>query len=327
MLELLQSLQFAPAQSHGGVAVLPIVGAANGSGAHYLTLGEALASAMLSVCEVSDAGSVPHLKVDNDSEFPVLLLDGEELLGAKQNRVVNTTLLLKKKSTTLIPVSCTEQGRWSYRTDTFEDSEVVMYHKARALKSRSVSASLKTQRGFASDQCEVWDSVEEMHAEVGTASPTGAMHDAFTARRSRLDEWEAAFPMVTDQVGLALVANGRVLGVEMVSRPAAYTRLHRRILRSYALDVTLEKATANNSDPLSVAAEFLTSLTGLEEHGHDSIGYGTDWRYEGGQVCGAALVHDDTCIHAVFFDVSDASHRGRRHRVLRSLNTPRRSGQ
>lgn len=189
MLDVLQNLQFAPVQSHGAVNVLPIVGESNGSGPHYLTLGEALANAVLSVCEVSDAGTVQQLKVDNESEFPVLLLDGEELLGAKQNRVVNATILLKKKSTTQIPVSCTEQGRWSYRTDTFQDSEVVMYHKARALKSRSVSASLKTQRGFASDQCEVWDSVAEMHAEVGTSSPTGAMRDAFTSHRNRLDEW------------------------------------------------------------------------------------------------------------------------------------------
>jgi hypothetical protein len=42
---------------------------------------------------VSEGGSVPHLLFINDAMRPVLLLDGEELVGAKQNRVLNLTVL------------------------------------------------------------------------------------------------------------------------------------------------------------------------------------------------------------------------------------------
>ena len=63
--------------------------------------------------EVSRGGSVPELKVVNKSDRMLLILDGEELVGAKQNRIVNTTILIAGNTATVIPVSCVEQGRWS----------------------------------------------------------------------------------------------------------------------------------------------------------------------------------------------------------------------
>lgn len=59
---------------------------------------------------------MPQLAVINDGPIAVLIIDGEELIGAKQNRVLNTTVLLKERSKTVIPVSCTEQGRWQWRS-------------------------------------------------------------------------------------------------------------------------------------------------------------------------------------------------------------------
>ena len=39
-------------------------------------------------------GSVPELRFVNECGAPVLLLDGEELVGAKQNRIINLTILV-----------------------------------------------------------------------------------------------------------------------------------------------------------------------------------------------------------------------------------------
>ena len=80
---------------------------------NYLTLDEALAKDLIDVVELSRDGTVPELKVVNKSDRMVLVLDGEELVGAKQNRIVNTTILICGNTTTVIPVSCVEQGRWS----------------------------------------------------------------------------------------------------------------------------------------------------------------------------------------------------------------------
>jgi hypothetical protein len=70
-----------------------------------LCLEEALAAGTLRVSEVSAEGHVPELRVRNTGDAPVLILDGEELVGAKQNRIVNVTILVAPLSDVVIPVS------------------------------------------------------------------------------------------------------------------------------------------------------------------------------------------------------------------------------
>jgi hypothetical protein len=133
--ECLEALKFGEIQAHKNVAVIPIIGT-NGTGPVYLTMKEAMEQGLMTVSEVSEGGNVPELKVSNRGDKPVLLLDGEELAGAKQNRVLNTTILLKEKSETIIPVSCTEHGRWSYRSEHFEESVTSCRHPSEVSKTR-----------------------------------------------------------------------------------------------------------------------------------------------------------------------------------------------
>src|SRR5688572_21752252 len=97
--------------THGALTVIPLLGPLL-SEPEWLTLGEA--TGQVRITEVNEAGSVPTLTVENLGERPILLLDGEELLGAKQNRILNTTVLVAAHATVEIPVSCVEQGRWGY---------------------------------------------------------------------------------------------------------------------------------------------------------------------------------------------------------------------
>lgn len=147
----LLNIELGELQSYKKMGVIPLKTSVR-PGPEYITLKEALERNQLKVKEVSHGGSVPELKVINNAEIPVLLLDGEELVGAKQNRVLNTTILLKKKSKTIIPVTCTEQGRWAYVSEEFADSNLVMSTKLRMQKSLSVSSSLRESHEYHSDQ-------------------------------------------------------------------------------------------------------------------------------------------------------------------------------
>ena len=62
---------------------------------------------------------MPELMVENKGDMRVLFIEGEELVGAKQNRILNTSILVPAKSKTKIPVSCVERGRWRYHSPMF----------------------------------------------------------------------------------------------------------------------------------------------------------------------------------------------------------------
>ena len=114
----------------------------------YLTLNEGINKGNVTITEIDELGSVPSLNIINNGDLPVLFIDGEELKGAKQNRVLNTTILIPEYFKGEIPVSCTEEGRWSYDSPNFTDAETIAPSRIRESKSESVSASLNDYNSY-----------------------------------------------------------------------------------------------------------------------------------------------------------------------------------
>src|SRR3954469_7535295 len=102
--------QLGQPQSHGGITITPVFPLVDPV-CEYISLGEALAKG-LQVTEGDEAGDVGPLLVHNPLGVAVLLYDGEELVGAKQNRIPNVSVLLAAGSKAHVPVSCVERGRW-----------------------------------------------------------------------------------------------------------------------------------------------------------------------------------------------------------------------
>jgi hypothetical protein len=138
----LGSLQLGEVQQFKNLAMVPVVSDYD-DGLGYITLGEALGVGSIEIREVSEGGSVPELRVVNRAGMMVLILDGEELVGAKQNRIVNTSILVAAGCEIVIPVSCVEQGRWTYKSDVFSSKQRVMSPSIRQVKARDVNASMR----------------------------------------------------------------------------------------------------------------------------------------------------------------------------------------
>jgi hypothetical protein len=135
----------------------------------YLLVDEALEIRKVVVEEVSETGAVPELRMTNFSSSHVFVVDGTELVGAKQNRIVNASFLIPPESVTKIPVSCVEQGRWRYKGKQFEGSRYHSPHSLRREIHDHQKISLKARLGHKSDRGKVWaaTSLFEKYEPVG----------------------------------------------------------------------------------------------------------------------------------------------------------------
>ena len=99
----LEQLKVGRKQSYKNLALYPLLSTYS-LDLEYLMLDEALGENLIEIAEKDNDGSVPELRVMNKSPRMILILDGEELVGAKQNRIVNTTILVQGNTTIVIPV-------------------------------------------------------------------------------------------------------------------------------------------------------------------------------------------------------------------------------
>ncbi len=305
----LQGLRLGASQVFRNMVVYPLFGPLDG-GPDYLTLKEALEKALLTVTEVSAGGSVPELKVSNAADLAVLLLDGEELAGAKQNRVLNTSILLKEKSEVVIPVSCTERGRWSYVSNAFRDSDTVMSPKLRGEKAKTVAVSLSATGEFRADQGKVWDGIKEMEHKTQVTSRTGAMKAVYEAKTQDLNEYLKAFSRVQEQKGVLVYLNDGPVGFDFLSKEEAFETLFPKLIKSYAMEAILEQKPEAAPPGSLNPADFLSEAAGCGEKKYPSVGLGSDYRYEGTSIVGSALTVDGHVVHMAFFRVTESDRSG-----------------
>lgn len=306
----LTSLDLGELQHFKNMAVLPLMTALDDS-PEYLILKQALDQHLLVIGEVSQEGRVPELKVINKADIPVLLLDGEELAGAKQNRVLNTTILLPENSETVIPVSCTEQRRWSYRSQEFSESGTVMIPKMRKMKSQTVSESLSESREYRSDQGTVWTSIDELSERTGIHSRTAAMRDVYEAKEKDLDEYLKTFPCLPQQKGLLALIDEEIVGFDFLSLDTAYALLHPKLVKSYAMEALMQKAPKNEKPSLDEVKDFLKAAGACKEQKYKSVGKGNDHRFEGKHLVGSALKFQKKVIHMAFFTITESEKAGK----------------
>jgi len=300
--------------SFNRLSVVPLISRVPPAAPPYVTLDEAFAGGNFEVTEISEAGRVPELHVVNRSNRPVLMLDGEELVGAKQNRIVNLTILVPAKTNLPIPVTCVEAGRWRHRSRGFTSSAHAHHAHARARKVAQVSQSLAQTGKAQSDQQWIWADIEAKAARLEVNSDTSAMSNIFEAHQPSIDEYVAGFGTVDGQCGAVFLLDGIPVGLDLFQSDVVLRKLMPKLVRSYALDA-LDTSGAPAPKPIGAANRrdaakaFLVNVSKAAQGNatvFPTVGLGQTMRVDEGDGAAAALVLDGAVIHLAAFDLSHA---------------------
>lgn len=289
----------------GDLTMIPLLGGPERE-PRYITLDQGLARGTVRVSEVSEQGRVPELLVLNEEERPVLLMDGEELVGAKQNRIVNLSILVPALTRLNLPVSCVEAGRWHRRSREFSTARRAYYASGRAMKMRSVTFSYRRTGCPTSDQSAIWNDIACKSARLESSSPTRAMDAMYERLAPELATMEASLPAQPRQVGALFLAGGAVLGLDVFDSAATWRLLAPKLIAGYGLEA-FDRRERHRGNGNATWPALLQRVRDLHHETYPAVGLGTDVRLEGCGLHGAALVVDDRVIHLALFDAREAA--------------------
>jgi hypothetical protein len=312
----LKGIRLGLVQRFDNMSVFPLL-STDGEGPEYITLDEALGKGTFKVTEVSESGTVPLLRASNEGETSVLLVDGEELAGAKQNRILNTAILVRAGQEVTIPVSCTEHGRWSYTSKRFFASGNVMTHDLRSSNMYYVHSNLMRLHKYESNQAAVWSDIATMAADAKVRSATGAMKDIHAALSDDVAQSAQHFELIDSQKGILAFIDDEPSGMDFISREAAFRLLFPKFIRSLALEAFLRKERMRHRTKTEPeerayrtpeehdAAAFVERAIASREEKYPSVGLGWSYRFTGANTIGSALAVDDAVVHTAFFQMME----------------------
>lgn len=284
----------------GNIRVFPLL-RPNGHETGYALLEDLIERGLAEVRELTEGGHVPAVKVVNRADVDALILDGTELRGAKQNRMVNVSLVVEKRSETAIPVTCVEEGRWSYRSATFAHSGRTVASKLRNLKAHMVSDEFESSGQARTDQGRVWGRVGDYLAEARCASPTVALDDAFEQRGADLTRITEALGDI-DACGAVVAVNGEVVALDLLDHRDTFRRLWKQLLRGYAMDAVLETERKGRPVTRDKVRKWIRSVAKEASATPRSVpGVGQYYALRGPKVAGGAVFHGGRFIHTAVF--------------------------
>lgn len=273
----------------------------------YITLEEGLTKSVLEVEEMESGASVNEILIRNKSDAKALLFEGEELLGAMQNRILNVSVLVPATSKQVLPVSCVEAGRWRHESSEsegkrFRVADRVHYARGRALNNHAVSTNLDSNRSYVGNQSAVWDDIAQKSRRLGVESDTGASDSMYAEKSTASARYLKSFKPLPSQIGSIFLVDGNVSGVELFARAKTHKAMFKRLIRSYALDAidlqTSDRAPTTSKEDISQHAKnFTQSLKSAWSKEFDGVGEGVNVRFRDDKLTGGALLHQDRVLH------------------------------
>jgi hypothetical protein len=221
----------------------------------FLTLAEGLSKGLVEVTE-KDQQQVRELLIDNKSDRPLYLQEGERLQGGNQDRIIASSLVIPAHSgKQTLPAFCVEQSRWM----AGKGGRVFTACPNAALAPKSVRGAAKYEKG----QGQIWSAVAAIKdgaaANLSAANTNSSINELFDAPKiqSFSEEYAVHLSAVLDKhpdaVGVAIAVNGQFEEADIYPNHGLLGKLYPRLVQSYAVQAALRKDQAREAPSLSAA--------------------------------------------------------------------------
>jgi hypothetical protein len=283
-------LSFGEGKSYKNLSFIPVT-SNNGSELEFLTLTRAIKDDLIQIREVAGNATVPEITVINKGGRYVLIIDGDHLIGAKQNRIVNKTIIIPPESETRIPVSCTEQGRWHFVSERFSKSKYGAPSTIRSILKQKMAA-----------QKEVWEDVEKRMHSFSVNSSTSSLEEVYGEIDSSIEEYKKATSTIPSQVGYIVFINGVFSGLDILGEPNLFSELYSDLINGYIMDAMYkakdkQEKTVSNKDKQKIIEYLLRIKTKAAK----SIGVEKRSIIQGKKVAGEFITFQRKPVHLAVF--------------------------
>jgi hypothetical protein len=269
---------------------------------NYLSLPKALEQNLVDVDEISTEGMVESLKITNKSPQKLLILDSEQIVGTKlkQNRVVNTTILVPGRTTINIPTSCCEQHRWSpIQSNRFSVSESLYFVEGRINRFSDMYHSPQAKQA---DQYRIWSEIDDKLDEFNTSSYTSSVDRAYQKKKSHIEKIVKSFQPEPQDIGVVYGVGNRLIGMDIFSSNQIFRTYLPKIIRSVALD-SFKRQNVQSSLSKKDALKFFELVRRADKQEHRAVesALGQEIRFDDEMIVGSGLFYKQKAVHFAAF--------------------------
>ena len=260
----------------------------------YLSFSEAIAKNQVQISEVNKEGLLTKLSVSNKSSDNIIILNGELIIGTqiRQDRIVDSTVLIPGYATVLINTFCGEQYRWSPRlSNKISTSESLYFSSGRANNAADINTKL-------SKQCRIWSEISEKISDFNVKSFTNSVEQIYKKKKVDVEEIVNFFKIPTEAVGVALGINHQLVNIDIFSNNCMLQIYLPKIIRSIALD-SFKKISKKSYLKKKDVHRFLRQIHQANKQKRKVVEgtLGEELQFNSESVAGSILYHKEQTVH------------------------------
>ena len=260
----------------------------------YLSFSEAIAKNQVQISEVNKEGLLTKLSVSNKSSDNIIILNGELIIGTqiRQDRIVDSTVLIPGYATVLINTFCGEQYRWSPRlSNKISTSESLYFSSGRANNAADINTKL-------SKQCRIWSEISEKISDFNVKSFTNSVDQIYKKKKVNVEEIVNFFKIPLEAVGIALGINHQLVNIDIFSNNCMLQIYLPKIIRSIALD-SFKKISKKSYLKKKDVHRFLRQIHQANKQKRQVVegALGEELQFNSESVTGSILYHKEQTVH------------------------------